>query len=498
MGSGLGLVTLISVPVAEFLQPKQSEAPFDDHDNDDTQHRRLLTKATNRWLGLMVGGINGALLGSTFVVVGFVNGFYQAVRGAIQTPVAIQAMRKGMIWDTKREIWKLYYLTEDLEELESFQPFQDESRSVKDRTFYDMLNVPTNANVKDIKRAYHKKARAVHPDKNLTENAADEFRKLHVAYLTLSDTDQRIAYDRWGRSSDPGGGADDAPGIADFDPNVFFTILFNAKPVEAYIGTSTLASLTKQAMHFVRSGNGNSIEDVLRLLWSDNQSLTHRRRHLNIAMHLNEKVSPYINSTVSTSEFQKQCRDQAVEIAREPFGVTYLSMIGAALTLESDKYTITNTKVLGKLFSHFMSVGSKLATVRRSSTVLQEIVSAAKLVKENEITIIDEAELLQLLLPTIFQIGWMFHEIDMKHAIHQACLKLFVDATSSDPKQRLERANAIRLLAAEFLLVAQDEMERSNHISDTSLSADEWYTRIQVAAEISVMKVGFVSIRWRM
>ena len=497
VGSGLGLVTLISVPVAEFLKPIQQEAPLDNHGDEDTHHRTL-TKTTNRWLRLMVGGINGALLGSTFVVVGFVNGFYQAVRGVIQTPIAIQAMRKGMIWDMKHEVWKFYYLTDDLEELESFQPFQDESRSVKDRTFYDMLNVSTNANAKDIKRAYHKKARAVHPDKNLgTESAADEFRKLHVAYLTLSDTDQRIAYDRWGRSSDPGGGADDAPGIADFDPNVFFTILFNAKPVESYIGASTLASLTKQSMHFVRSGNGNSIEDVLRLLWSDNQSLTHRRRHLSIAMHLSEKVSPYINGTVSKLEFQKQCRDQAMEIAREPFGVTYLSMIGAALTLESDRYTITNTKVLGKLSSHFMSIASKLATIRRSGNVLQEIVSAAKLVKENEITNIDEAELLQLLLPTIFQIGWMFHEIDVKHAIHQACLKLFVDASLSDPKQRLERAVAIRLLAAEFLLVAQDETERSNYISDTLLSADEWYARIQVAAEISVMKVGFASTRWR-
>jgi DnaJ domain/X-domain of DnaJ-containing len=494
VGIGLGLVSLISVPVAEFLRVQQEQqSPI-----DATMDQK--SKSKSRWLGLLVGGVNGALFGSTFVVVGFVNGFYQAMRGMMHTPIAIQAIRKGMIWDTNREIWKLYYLTDELDELESFQPFQDETRSVKDLAYYDMLDVETNANVKEIKRAYHRKARAVHPDKNLgNQSAADEFRKLNTAYLTLSDTDKRIAYDRWGRSSEKGenGDSDEAPGIADFDPNVFFTILLNSKPVEKYIGNSTLASFTKQSMHLWRSGNGNSLEDVLRLFWNDNQSSlqNRRRRYLNIAIYLNEKVSAYVHGEVSMSEFRKRCRQEAIDIAREPFGVKYLSILGETLTVESDKYTITNTKVLGKLMSKLISVRNNLSAVKSSGVIMREIINTAKLVKENEITIVDEAALLQLLLPVMFEIGWMFYEVDIKHAIRSACLKLFADASVDSHSKRLQRAQTIRILAEEFLLVVQQEMERANH-GDTFLSSDDLSARIAVAAEISVMKVRQRSSSW--
>ena len=489
VGIGLGLVSLISVPVAEFLrlQQEQQQELYKDSTIDRT------SKTKSRWVGLFVGGINGALFGSTFVVVGFVNGFYQAMRGMIHTPVAIQAIRKGMIWDINREKWKLYYLTEELDELESFQPFQDESRSVKDLAFYDMLDVETSADVKAIKRAYHRKARAVHPDKNLgNQSAADEFRRLHTAYLTLSDTDKRIAYDRWGRSNEKGdnGGTDEAPGIADFDPNVFFTILLNAKPVEQYIGNSTLASFTKQSMQLWRSGNGNSLEDVIRLFWNDNQSSqqNRRRRHVNIALYLNEKVSAYVNGDVSITEFQKRCRQEAIKIARAPFGIKYLSILGEVLNLEADKYTITNTKLFGKLLSGMISIRNKLSAVKSTGTVMREIVNTAKFVKENEMTIVDEAALIQLLLPVMFEIGWMFHEADIQHAIHRACRKLFADASVDSHSKRLIRAETIRILAKEFLIVVQQEMERTNQ-SDTLISSDDLSARIEVAAEISVMKV---------
>ena len=400
-----------------------------------------------------------------------------------------------MIWDINREIWKLYYLTDELNELESFQPFQDETRSVKDLAYYAMLDVETNANVKEIKRAYHRKARAIHPDKNLgNQSATDEFRILNAAYLTLSDTDKRIAYDRWGRSFDGGdnGGTDEAPGMANFDPNLFFSILLNSKPVEQYIGNSTLASFTKQSMHLWRSGNANSLEDVIRLFWNDNQSSIHnrRRRHLNIAIYLNEKVSMYVNDAVSTSAFRKRCRQEAIEIAGEPFGVQYLSILGEALIIESDKYTITNTKVFGKLLSNMISIRNKLSAVKSTGAVMREIINTAKLVKENEMTILDEAALLQLLLPLMFEIGWMFHEEDIKHTIHKACLKLFADASVDSHSKRLQRAQTVRILAEEFILVAQQEMERFNH-GDSIISSDDLSARIEVAAEISVMKVRY-------
>jgi len=61
-------------------------------------------------------------------------------------------------------------------------------------TFYGMLGVPSNASMTDIKTAYRNAVRSVHPDSQ--KSADDErFRTLTEAYKTLTDPQQRQAYD---------------------------------------------------------------------------------------------------------------------------------------------------------------------------------------------------------------------------------------------------------------------------------------------------------------
>jgi tetratricopeptide (TPR) repeat protein len=58
-------------------------------------------------------------------------------------------------------------------------------RDIKD--FYTLLNVPRNASLADIKKAYRKLALIHHPDKNRDDaNAADNFRRIQEAYETLT------------------------------------------------------------------------------------------------------------------------------------------------------------------------------------------------------------------------------------------------------------------------------------------------------------------------
>ena len=67
-------------------------------------------------------------------------------------------------------------------------------RDIKD--FYTLLNVPRNATVADIKKAYRKMALKHHPDKNRDDtNAADNFRRIQEAYETLIDPQARRKYD---------------------------------------------------------------------------------------------------------------------------------------------------------------------------------------------------------------------------------------------------------------------------------------------------------------
>ncbi len=70
--------------------------------------------------------------------------------------------------------------------------------------YYADLGVARDASPEDIKRAYRRKARQLHPDVNPGPEGEEEFKKVSQAYDVLSDADKRLSYDR---GSDPYGGA---------------------------------------------------------------------------------------------------------------------------------------------------------------------------------------------------------------------------------------------------------------------------------------------------
>lgn len=62
-------------------------------------------------------------------------------------------------------------------------------------THYELLNVPENASSVDIKNAYHREAKKLHPDRNPDPQATRSFQDLNAAFSTLSDDALRKIYD---------------------------------------------------------------------------------------------------------------------------------------------------------------------------------------------------------------------------------------------------------------------------------------------------------------
>jgi molecular chaperone DnaJ len=92
-----------------------------------------------------------------------------------------------------------------------------------EKDYYEILGVPKNATVDDVKKAYRKLAMMHHPDRNPGNKGAEEkFKEASEAYSVLSDSQKRQLYDQYGHSAFSQGG----PGAGGFGGRGGFEDIF--------------------------------------------------------------------------------------------------------------------------------------------------------------------------------------------------------------------------------------------------------------------------------
>lgn len=132
------------------------------------------------------------------------------------------------------------------------------------RDYYADLGVSRDASPAEIKKAYRKLAKELHPDRNPDDEAAERrFKLVSTAYDVLSDKDKRALYDQYGEM-----------GLKDgFDPN---RAAYAGNPFEGFsggpfggFGGVNFEDLFRGATRQARPAKGGDLESELKVSFMD-------------------------------------------------------------------------------------------------------------------------------------------------------------------------------------------------------------------------------------
>lgn len=413
-------------------------------------------------------------------------------------------------------------------------------RAVKDRTYYDLMGVSTNATQGQMKKAYYVKARKCHPDKNVGDpTAANRFQELGHAYQILANDQSRAAYDRDGLS------INDEKGqklhMSDIDPYIFFAVMFGAESVQPYIGELWIANKaemflkdSKMAQDLATSmqqeagaaGTTKSPESVhmqreerVRQMMEEDEFLQ-RRRQVTCAINIKKRIASYVDEEEESNEgaeeqFVLSCQAEAAKICKSVFGHVFCTTIGKAFELEAteflgfarspvignwDTYNAGYQKRASNFNNNYRVLNAGISAIQAGSKAMKHVESIQKQAEEQSslsgattpgapgATPFDNAQAKETMkkledtLPTILELAWAINVRDITKTLKEVCHKLFNDA-SVDIEVRLKRAEAVKLLGREFHAIGTV----SETMKDVTTQNGDYNEEIKLRAEIAAM-----------
>jgi len=203
--------------------------------------------------------------------------------------------------------------------------------NVKDTALYDLLEVSPTATESEIKKAYYKLAKEVHPDKNPDDaHAKEKFQALGEAYQILSNDELRAAYNNLGldafRQQAASGG-----GMEPMDPAMLFASLFGSDSFTRYVGTLQFVQAMQSAMkdEKLTPAEQNKMRDA---------------RIAQLAAEMVKFLEPWVQGR--RQEFVDSFRKEANELKNASFGQPMLFVVGYTYTQSANIY-LNDKKLFG-------------------------------------------------------------------------------------------------------------------------------------------------------
>jgi len=250
----------------------------------------------------LLAGVGGAV---ALPVMGVATGVSQFAKGVYNTPNAVKEKYDGeKEWDREKGCWFRYELDKEIADVlkKTDREFLQEEKGkdakkedsspgggrpvcVKEKDLYDILGVPVTATPKEIKKAYYRLAKRLHPDTGL-EPSDKKFIALGEAYQVLSDPALRSKYDRNGRK-----GIEDAELM---DTGALFSLIFGSEGFEKYVGELHLVSMLNEAQ-----AGTEDLENLTKTFYDHDQNLLTKfhqlQREVQCASNLRNRIQPFVD-----------------------------------------------------------------------------------------------------------------------------------------------------------------------------------------------------------
>ena len=416
-------------------------------------------------IGKGIGGFVGLTVGGAAV------GVAQIGRGIANTGEAIRkGSKRDYKWDKERGVWfHDVYVLRDLNRRmkEEEEKSDDEERSqravvrtdVRESLYYDLLGVEISATTSEIKKAYYRKAKDLHPDKNPDPQSKVQFQQLNSAYQVLIDPESRQRYDTLGAKSFE----ESKPA---FDPVVFVSILFGSQKFEDYIGELSMAGLAKQLLKETEMHpEGASANPETRDFLTDSRARTSEKRRqdrrcVRCAVNLAKLLDLYVYER-KECDFIRKMYLEALQLKHSNFGTRLLRTLGWVYTYRSEKYLSTEKgqtfrrklagwQSTGRNYSNMASVAGNMT---RSIIALNRMAAKTEKAESTPVNAtqsdVESRQELQKILPLLMETAWSLCQIDVEETVKTASKMVLKDV--GVPWQiRMRRAYAMRIVGRIF------------------------------------------------
>lgn len=392
--------------------------------------------------------------------------------------------------------------------------FSRDGEKIVDMEYYELLNVRGDATDLELKKAYRKAAIKHHPDKGGDE---ETFKMVGEAYRTLSDTNARADYDRYGKKKPT-----DEVGLK--EATEMFGNLFGGERFVDLIGEISLIKDFSRASEILMTdeereeierqmneqlksgpdtvtgaegakpeGAAGSESGATASVGSKSEKHKHkitaeqrqqleafekekaekeRQRVEDLTQKLKDRIRPFVQAKnpgdpadSETQLFAKKMREEAEDLKLESFGVELLHAIGAVYATKSNTWLKTKRGNFLGMPGFWNRLKERGGMIKETWNVMGSAVnvqlSMDELTRAQERGDLDEEKMRQMeqnMNGKMLLATWRGTRWEITSVLRQVCDNVFNEKGVPD-KELIQRARAVAFLGQIYKEVVPDESD---------------------------------------